>query len=217
MPMTHMRDTPFTVWGPKPAKADENTEDLLGTGRALERVLMRATLLFLLALTAIAGCGRTRYQVATQGPVYSLTNLHADARGRISSVNYSNGTLIPLCTPIQLGAINSRQARFTHAQTGQRFVYTMHRSARTPIDQQMARYFGTACPNVTAMSAEDQAGIQQGQVYQGMSKQGVIMAVGYPPEHRTPTLEQDTWRYWGARNRTYEVFFVNGFVSGIRQ
>ena len=84
------------------------------------------------------------------------------------------------------------------------------------MDQQMARYFGTACPNVTAMSPADQAGIQQGQVFQGMTKQGVIMAVGYPPEHRTPSLQQDTWYFWGARNRTYQVYFANGIVTAIQ-
>ncbi|MFT5353840.1 MAG: hypothetical protein ACI9KE_001040 [Polyangiales bacterium] len=172
--------------------------------------------ILVLVLTTVAGCGRTRYQVETQGQVYSLTTLHADARGRISSVNYTNGTRIPICTPVEFGAISSRQARFTHAQTGQRFTYTMHRSARTPIDQQMARNFGTACPNTAAMSPEDQAGIQQGQVFPGMTKQGVIMAAGYPPEHRTPSLQQDTWRYWGSRNRTFEVHFVNGVVAEIQ-
>lgn len=178
---------------------------------------MPAKLLFLaLALATVAGCGRTRYQVETQGQVYSLTNLHSDARGRISSVNYTNGTRLPVCTPVQFGAINTRQARFTHSQTGQRFAYTMHRSARTPMEQQLARYFGTACPNVTAMSAADQAGIAQGQVSPGMTKQGVIMALGYPPEHRTPSLQQDTWRYWGSRNRTFEVHFVNGVVASVQ-
>jgi hypothetical protein len=172
--------------------------------------------ILVLVLTTVAGCGRTRYQVETQGQVYSLTTLHADARGRISSVNYTNGTRIPICTPVEFGAISSRRARFTHAQTGQRFTYTMHRSARTPIDQQMARNFGTACPNTAAMSPEDQAGIQQGQVFPGMTKQGVIMAAGYPPEHRTPSLQQDTWRYWGSRNRTFEVHFVNGVVAEIQ-
>lgn len=172
--------------------------------------------ILVLVLTTVAGCGRTRYQVETQGQVYSLTTLHADARGRISSVNYTNGTRIPICTPVEFGAISSRQARFTHAQTGQRFTYTMHRSARTPIDQQMARNFGTACPNTAAMSPEDQAGIQQGQVFPGMTKQGVIMAAGYPPEHRTPSLQQDTWRYWGSRKRTFEVHFVNGVVAEIQ-
>jgi hypothetical protein len=60
-------------------------------------------------------------------------------------------------------------------------------------------------------------GIQQGQVFQGMSKQGVILAIGYPPEHQTPSLEADQWSYWRNSHRRFQVYFVGGLVSGIQQ
>lgn len=167
---------------------------------------------------AFAGCFRTSYRVEGAGATsYTLTNMHADRRGRVISTNYTGGARIPICTPIVIDRVNSRQVRFHNAQTGQRYTYIMHRSARTPIDQHVTRYFGNGCPNITAMSPADQSGIQSGRVYQGMTKQGVILAIGYPPEHRTPTLEQDVWRYWGTRNRSYEVYFSGGVVTGIRQ
>ncbi len=180
----------------------------------MTRLLLPLTLL---ALVFAGGCHRVRYQVDTAGPIYTLTNMHSDARGRVYSTNYTTNSRIPVCTQVTIDVVSDRQIRFRNAQTGQRHTYIMHRSARAPMDQHLSRYFGTACPDVSRLSSEDQSGIQQGSVYQGMTKQGVILALGYPPEHRTPSLEQDVWRYWSTRNRSFEVYFSNGIVTGIRQ
>ena len=176
------------------------------------RVLIAFSMLF-----GLVGCRPRMHVQGADGIVYTQTNMHAARNGQVSSVNYTGTTRIPICTPVRIGRINARQMRFTNAQTGQRYVYVMHRSARTPIDQHVQRYFGTGCPDISTMSPEDQSGIQSGQVYQGMTKQGVIMAVGYPPEHRTQSLNEDVWRYWRTRMGSYEVYFSNGLVSGIRQ
>ncbi|MEM9861396.1 MAG: hypothetical protein AAF938_07260, partial [Myxococcota bacterium] len=128
-----------------------------------------------------------------------------------------NGQRIAICTPVNITSIRGREARFEDARTGVRYRYIMHRSARTTIDQHVARYFGTGCPDLNQLTPEDLSGVQTGQVYQGMTKQGVVLALGYPPEHRTPTLHQDVWRYWQTRMGTFEVYFSNGVVTGIRR
>ena len=51
----------------------------------------------------------------------------------------------------------------------------------------------------------------------GMSREGVILAVGYPPEHQTPSLEADQWSYWRNSHSRFQVYFVGGLVSGIQQ
>ena len=78
------------------------------------------------------------------------------------------------------------------------------------------RYFGPQCPDLRSMRPEDVSGIQNAAVYQGMTKAGVIAAIGYPPEHRTQTLEGDVWLYWASRMGRFEVYFTNGVVSGMR-
>jgi len=49
-----------------------------------------------------------------------------------------------------------------------------------------------------------------------MSKEAVILAIGYPPEHVTPTLESNTWKYWRTRFATQLVSFVDGKVVDIK-
>lgn len=51
----------------------------------------------------------------------------------------------------------------------------------------------------TDLTTEDQQGIQQGKAVKGMTKQGVMIALGYPAKHRTPSPEENTWAYWKGR------------------
>jgi len=179
--------------------------------------LILAVMLLVPALFALPACGGTAYVIEGSEQVYLLTNLHPDMRRHIHSVNHiqpPGGQLLPMCTPVTIERIRPRDITFT--ANGVRYMYRLHRSTQAPVEQHVQRYFGGQCTNVQSLSQADQAGIAQGQIFQGMSKQGVILAVGYPPEHQTPSLDGDVWRYWVNRANTIEVYFTNGVVSGIR-
>ena len=40
-----------------------------------------------------------------------------------------------------------------------------------------------------------------------MTRDQVLMSLGYPPAHRTPSLEGPTWTYWQNRWATMVVVF----------
>ena len=48
-----------------------------------------------------------------------------------------------------------------------------------------------------------------GRVLSGMSKKGVILALGYPPVHRTSSLNNPIWRYWNSILGTFTVQFLD--------
>lgn len=102
--------------------------------------------------------------------------------------------------------------------TNREYTYFFSKDITTSIDDHIRKYFGTACsPNDTAgLSAVDQEGIAQGKVRVGMSKKGVIYAIGYPPEHMTPSLDLPVWRYWRNRFKAMEVSFAEGKVAAVR-
>ena len=172
------------------------------------------------ALGALSSCARrVRYPVQESEQVYTLTNLHPDeARGRLYSMNYQQPGLIKVCSPVRIDRVSSRAMSFTVLSTGRRYEYILHRLDRAPLEHHIGKYFGQRCPSeqLRALAAADVAGVQQGQVYQGMTREGVILAVGYPPPHATPTLDSDVWRYWRNRFDSVEVYFSNGRVVGIR-
>jgi eukaryotic-like serine/threonine-protein kinase len=148
---------------------------------------------------------------------YTLVNLHP--RGdSISTVNYQFEGLLPLCTRVRIDARSRSQLRFTVLPGGQRYEYTYHRSAGS-FDTEIARVFGTTCNRgrVRELSAVDQQGIRAGRALPGMTKEGVILAIGYPPPHRTPSLQGDAWRYWVSRSATVVVQFKDGRVARIER
>ena len=153
--------------------------------------------------------------------VYTLVNLHPDqVRGRLYAVNYQQAGLIPRCSEVDLLEISGRSMRFRVAKTDREYTYYYHKAAVEPFDQHLLKYFGTSCDEGAARSLgkADQEGIRTGKASPGMTRQGVIYAIGYPPPHVTPDIDADQWTYWKSRfDRMIVVFDAKGVVSEIRE
>jgi hypothetical protein len=151
--------------------------------------------------------------------VVTLTNLHPDERrSRLFAVNYQQEGLIPVCSAVALLDRNGKRLVFSVKATGKQYEYYHHeKAAAEPFPDHLARYFGTQCPRdeIAKLPALDRRGIEQGKALVGMSKRGVVLAMGYPPPHLTPSLDADRWLYWTNRMNRVAVTFQNGRVSGI--
>ena len=142
--------------------------------------------------------------------VVTLTNLHPDdPRSRLFAVNYQQAGLIPVCSPVTLVERNAKRLVFRVDATGRTYEYYHHELIREPFGDHLARYFGTACPRkaIDALPELDRQGITHGKPFVGMSKQGVIFAMGYPPPHATVSLEANRWIYWTNRFNKLAVLF----------
>lgn len=51
------------------------------------------------------------------------------------------------------------------------------------------------------------AAIKQGAVIEGMTREQVIMSMGYPPEHRTSRINSPEWIYWMDKGKTKKICF----------
>ena len=71
--------------------------------------------------------------------------------------------------------------------------------------------------DLSRFSDQERALIRAGEVGVGMSREAVILALGYPPSHQTPSLQNQAWTYWRDRFRTFVVEFENGKVARIRE
>jgi len=149
--------------------------------------------------------------------VYTLVNLHPDDE-ELSSVNYLDGDeLLPLCTPIRVSFLNTEVLSFDVLATGKEYTYEFDDSMKESPAEHVTKFFGTSCNAgvVASFDAVDQQGIREGKIVEGMSKQAVLLAVGYPPEHRTPSLDADRWVYWESKFDKVEVTFADGRVVEI--
>ena len=172
------------------------------------------------SLVTATACRRAiAYPLVGRNDVYTLVNLHPDARRpMLWSVNFQQDGLIPLCTQVIIERVNRREMRFFVPSLNQRFSYRVHKTLNEPFMQHLDRFFGTQCntPLAQQLSPLDQQGIASGQVIPGMTGQGVLLALGPPPIHATPNLNAPVWRYWRNRWATFDVIFTNGVVSEIR-
>lgn len=188
--------------------------------------LVAAPIVAGLMITA-PGCAPAPYQpdpnashpLRASPEVYTLVNLHPDEEDReLSSVNYQDKGLIPLCTPIRVTFLSTDYLEFTVLGSGRSYKYEFYDDMKAAPGEHVTRYFGTACdPSVIAtLDPIDQQGIREGKVYPGMSKDGVLLAIGYPPDHATKSLDDDTWRYWESRFDVFDVVFKDGRVLKIK-
>jgi hypothetical protein len=176
--------------------------------------------------TLVSGC-------ATQGPealaripglagateVYTLTNLHPDdPRPVLYSTNYQRAGLIPVCTRVRIISFADDELHFEAIDTGREYAYGWHAGCGESLGTNAARYFGTECPraHIATLSDLDRDGIELGVAEVGMSREGVIYAMGYPPAGATRDLRSKVWRYWRNRFASFTVEFdADGHVSRV--
>ena len=162
-------------------------------------------------IIATAGCQTTNDKAKQasaigykQGDVVqALVNIHADTKGnRIDSLNYQLPTIVPVCSEFTIDAVNRKAVKLTANNTQYKYILNSHtRRAGQSLNDNFKLFFGDKCDSkkIQNLSKLDKKGIKQGTALIGMSKKGVLFAMGQPPIHANPTTENNTWVYW--RNR----------------
>jgi len=142
--------------------------------------------------------------------VYTLTNLHPDdERMVLYTANFQQPGLIPVCTEITFLRRGDDWVTFRVSSTGKEYEYDSHAASAEPFVQNLERYFGKACPTakLEALTPRERDMVRMGVVVAGMSKEAVVLSIGYPPLRDTPTLERPVWKYWSSRLRYFLVEF----------
>jgi len=105
---------------------------------------------------------------------------------------------------------------FNVVNTGQEVFFEFYSSRMRMTELEYYHLITSDTPvHLESFSEIDRKGIMEGKVYTGMSKEGVLTALGYPPRHKTPFLENNTWVYYRNRAVTISIEFdENGIVIG---
>lgn len=153
--------------------------------------------------------------------VQSLANIHPDSKGnRIDSLNYQLPIVVPVCSEFTIDAIGSRNIKLSSNGVQYNYILNKHTSnAGQSLPDGFKTLFGDKCDSkkINKLSKVDKQGIKQGTAIIGMSKEGVLLAMGRPPIHANPTTDSNTWIYWRNRwgKRAIE-FSEKGKVTNIR-
>ena len=138
-------------------------------------------------------------------------NLHYE-KLEASDLNAQVGTLVPFGTRVQI--IRVRKNRVEFQPVGHPPIALEYRYGRKtqPFETYIQQIFVDEDPHAKLRRARTGSkrvkAIEEGAVEVGMTRDQVLMSVGYPPAHRTPSLESREWHYWSTRwGGEYSVFF----------
>lgn len=132
------------------------------------------------------------------------------------TTNYRKGTLIPINTRVSLVSINSGEAELRLVDTGQKLtIENVPKITKDDMQTAFKKIAGATEVDLNQFTKEERTNILTGKAQKGMSKNAVLAAMGYPPQHETPSLDGDMWTYWSNRFNKLVVNFKNGKVESI--
>ncbi len=184
-----------------------------------------------LVVLTFSACRTTRHvsHPESDSGKYTKYNIHAQQSRRDIKASYAGYVdsgdghfFIPAGSKILLPGKGYRYRNgfwFTVANTGQRVFFEFHKGRMGMSEPEYIALITTDTPaSLDHFSENDRKGIDAGKVYTGMTKEGVLTALGYPAKHRTPSLESNRWTYWRNRFVTMVVDFdENGIVRSVIQ
>ena len=191
--------------------------NLNGTGLSAGKTILFATVIGLLAMTAQA----MEPEDMVGQDVYLLTNLHPDEENaRLYSTNYQLPGRLKVCTKVRITKLSKKKMKFELVDSPREYEYLLHKKS-TPegFSENIKKYFGPECPQaeIDGMSDIDKQGIKKARGLVGMTKRGIIIAMGYPPAHVTHDLDYEEWMYWMNKfSRDAIEFDDNGIVTNVR-
>lgn len=157
--------------------------------------------------------------------LYLKYNIHTQVdRANVLKGSYANYTnpgdghlIIPAGTKINITKKSRRGFYFTHDVSSQEAFVEFHEPRMAmSVDAYIDLITSTSPVSLSRFSATDQKGIKEGRAIVGMTREGVMTALGYPAAHRTPDLDASRWIYWQNRFRTLAVDFgTDGKVASI--
>jgi len=158
-------------------------------------------------------------------------------RPKLDDTNYQKGVIIPYGTSVQI--IEVRKNSVTFQPVGHPELTLVERWGKKtlPMEEYLNRIFVTEDPRTRVRSGAAPAGkkkdkhavdqgekgdslrknLEQGIVTEGMTRAQVLMALGYPPVHRTPSLDAPAWTYWENRWVTFIVHFDGDKVASVQR
>jgi hypothetical protein len=143
-------------------------------------------------------------------------NIHYETN-EINDANYFVGSTLPAGTPVQVQAMTGNSVTFTADGRTLTMVHS-YGSAQESMQQWVSKILVPDDPKakLATFPRSAQDAIREGRVEKGMTKDQVIMSLGFPPAHRTASVSDNEWTYWYNRWVTYKVQFDNqGLVANV--
>lgn len=146
---------------------------------------------------------------------YTRVGFYYD-KGVHKTTNYLYGTWVPINTEVELLKKKRTYITIRIVGTGEEVkILNVKEYSGEKIDGIFERMFSKEATDLSAYSPEHVKNIKAGIFEPGMTKEEVILSIGYPPKHRTPSLDQNSWRYWRNRWNTVLLNFKEDILDNL--
>jgi hypothetical protein len=177
-----------------------------------------------IVFTLVSLCMFAIAHAAAEGEsVFTKANIWYEDTGKPILINYHVGTMIPVGTKVKIDAMGKDTIKFT---TGSGVTLTFQNAKKystITLQELFDRYFSKESVVkgwggvYGKFNGKEKDNVKKGTIAEGMSKEAVAMAYGYPPSHRTAALTSDEWAYWDNRYASFRVVFKDNRVSAIER
>lgn len=146
------------------------------------------------------------------GQQYYTRHCFMFEKGAAETTNYWRGSLVPINTQVMLVALDGKKmvVRLPSGETVS--IDNIEKFSRRSTSTIAHDLLATQPVPIGKFNDATASAIKSGILKMGMTKEQVIMARGYPPGHKTPSLDFDTWTYWSSRFVTQSLVFSNGVL-----
>jgi len=137
-------------------------------------------------------------------------------KGTHLTTNFRRGASIPVNTPVKLLNITSKTIEVEVDNSSQKLlVKNVEKHTGDDVYRAFDKLFAKKKVNLSKFTSLEITHINSGTVANGMRKDAVIVAIGYPPITETMNLDSNLWVYWSGRYNKFNVHFKNGKVSKV--
>jgi hypothetical protein len=161
-----------------------------------------ATLASLLATVWMtASCHQASPPAATRAPaegrsLFTCCNLHYE-NGEISDANYWVGKLLPAGTPVRIDGMTDDGVMLSAGDVKLELTHE-YGAKEESRDQYLAKILVASDPKprIAAYPKGVRRAIEKAKVERGMTREEVLVSLGYPPTSLMPSLDAKEWKYW---------------------
>jgi hypothetical protein len=147
---------------------------------------------------------------------YTCCNFHHEGDW-INDANYTTLPMIPAGTPATVTRYGRYRAYVTIGDQKMRLGLDYGREKET-LEEWVSKMIVASDPNarIAAYPEEIQSAIREGKVAKGMTKEQVIVSVGYPLTSENASFDAPEWRMWVSSFGEYRIIWSeNGRVKDI--
>lgn len=155
---------------------------------------------------------------ATAQELYSgflCCNYRHDGSGWMSDSNYGPNPVMSLGATVTMGSYGRYRVNTT--MNGARMSIGNDYSRDLSLEQFAKRIIVRQDPRIQLATFPKavQDAFSSGRILLGMTKEQVLMALGYPITSETPHLDMPTWRYWLSSFEEFSVNWSNDRVANV--